>query len=291
MAGQFDRFIKTLGGGTRPDVITAVDKEGNPLPNTPSFASRPVVPSPEANPTGGKADVSPGNVMGLVNAAKRSVRKKKSEQAGAAISKQLKEARKNLATTTMRMDPDTGEAYDLEDREVKPTPSGRVFTSPIKDRSKYRAADIKRESEDRAAKEAQRSPVEQSDEEIKGMQVAEAEFNKREEAAGSSLRSSKGVTYDINDYESEVYGPKKKILGELIHTRRYRDVEAASRKFDADIEANRTMPQLSYANKPKEDDSDTKVNTGVIKAPKLGEEGYVPPTESAADIAMREGAK
>jgi hypothetical protein len=99
----------------------------------------------------------------------------------------------NLATTTMRLNEQTGEAYDTA--EVKPAPSGRVM--PARQANpKYLAADVQRQNKDLQRftdADSMRNVGEQD-------ATGESAFSRAEEAKGSTLRSLNGVTYDMKDY-------------------------------------------------------------------------------------------
>jgi hypothetical protein len=99
----------------------------------------------------------------------------------------------NLATTTMRLNEQTGEAYDTE--EVKPAPSGRVM--PARQANpKYLAADVQRQNEDLQRFTDADTMRNVGDQDSTG----EAAFSRSEAAKGSTLRSLNGVTYDMKDY-------------------------------------------------------------------------------------------
>lgn len=208
MARQFEKFVKILGGGSKPDravgTWTGKEPEGGPA-GTPVQMTVPVG-APEdfiKDPNAGGKDTN------ITKAAVNVARGRRANTRARAVEANIDEAskdiyarrRKNLSTTTMRFDETTGEAYDTED--VKPVPSGRVM--PTRQANpKYLAADAQRANEDLAAateRDRRMSGVIQSDEKI-----AENAFNESEKSKGSNIRSINGVTYDMSEWKAS--GPK-----------------------------------------------------------------------------------
>ena len=188
MAGQFDKFVKILGTGSRPDRFKGAP--GNPD----------IVAPMETNVNATTADNT--NKSLVSNAPKQAAAEAASTQAADVAFNQKfygKGSRKRqiegLKTTTMRLNEQTGEAYDTA--EVKPAPSGRVM--PARQANpKYLAADVQRQNED-----VQKFTDEDSKRNVGNQDATgEAAFSRAEEAKGSTLRSLNGVTYDTKDYDN-----------------------------------------------------------------------------------------
>jgi len=227
MAGQFDdllkihnsdskpvtgpwkkgqKLVKNLGTGAKPDIAVGTWTGSNPDGGPTGFPVKMVVPP--AIVDSDKTDGS-GKDTNITQAAVNVARGRRDDIAAKDLEIQRGELRgnarkrqiKGLGTTTMRLNEQTGEAYDTED--VKPTPSGRVMPTR-KANPKYLAADAQRQNEDlAAATEADRrkSGVIRSEEEL-----GEDSFNASEKSSGSNLRSINGITYDMSEWKAD--GPQ-----------------------------------------------------------------------------------
>ena len=197
MAGQFDNWIKILSSSSsRPDTSKRypdTDEKGRITRVYPEV----VAPAP----TFKQSDEDPNKNRSLPVNADLRAQEDSLNLAQHAVDTQWGEVAKNtrkrmiegLKTTTMRLDENTGEAYDTEER--KPAPSGRVRPTR-KSNPKYLAADVQRANEDLAAftEEDRRRNVGDQD------PTGEGAFNKGEQTKGSTLRSLNGVTFDTKDY-------------------------------------------------------------------------------------------
>ena len=227
MAGQFDdllkihnsnsnpvtgpwkkgqKLVKNLGTGAKPDTAVGTWTGTNPDGGAKGTKATMVIPSAivDADNTDGSGKDT-AITQAAVNVAKgrredratRDLELQRGELRGNARKRQIK----GLNTTTMRLNEQTGEAYDTED--VKPTPSGRVM--PTRQANpKYLAADAQRQNEDLAAAtdaDRRRSGVIRSEE-----QLGEDSFNASEKATGSNLRSINGITYDMSEWKAD--GPE-----------------------------------------------------------------------------------
>jgi hypothetical protein len=207
MAGQFDKYVKILGTGSRPDRFKGAverDPETNKVTNVNPDMVAPMEFNTQENEDA-KTMRSTGVTSSTFGDSMAVARQQKSGRSKlAAVEKantfsRVKKARQkaegeNLATTTMRLNEQTGEAYDTA--EVKPTPSGRVM--PARQANpKYLAADVKRQNEDLQRFTDADSKRNVGDQDATG----EAAFSRAEEAKGSTLRSLNGVTYDMKDYD------------------------------------------------------------------------------------------
>jgi len=203
MAGQFDKYVKILGNGSRPDRFQGVPEQYAGDPNAvPDMVVPPLLTVEDTINVGGKD-------KNITRSAVNVAQGRKADLAARDLELQRKELRGNarkrqaqgLSTTTMRLNEKTGEAYDTE--ENKPAPSGRVM--PTRQANpKYLAADAQRRNEDIAAEteaDDRRSGITKSDE-----YLAEQSFNKSEKTKGSNTRSVNGVTFDARDYQAE--GPE-----------------------------------------------------------------------------------
>jgi len=200
MAGQFDKFVKILGKGSKPDRAVGTWKGTNPDGGP---AGQPVeIAVPVGTPQGAYTDPNGGGRNTNITQADANISQGRREDAAARsadIQRDVvrgnanKRQRKGLATTSMRLNEQTGEAYDTED--IKPAPSGRVMPTR-KANPKYLAADVQRQNED-----LQKFTDADSKRNV-GTQDATGEvaFSDREAAKGSTLRSLNGVTYDMKDY-------------------------------------------------------------------------------------------
>jgi hypothetical protein len=258
--GQFDKYIKPGSGG----------KSTLQLPFVPDIAltgTNPAVKTADESKeitTGGKNEA-------ITTASGLQAGADVARQEQAAVSAQLgqisKRTRKRqlagLKTTTMRLNEKTGEAYDTE--ENKPAPSGRVFKR--KANPKYLAADVQRQNEEGAARaEADRRNSTYMDD-IADMEAGEAAFNARERASGSTLRSEKGVTYDIKQKEAELEVPKPKDITAESVEKRAKEKAARKTQWEADLNSARNIP--ARETKPSTSVSDS-TDTGI-------EQPYVSP--------------
>jgi hypothetical protein len=197
MADQFYKFKKILGTGSKPDRAVGTwkgtNEKGGPKDSQANLVINPTVDTKNATPVEKDTNIT----QAAVNVAKgrredlsaRNLEIQRGELRGNARKRQIA----GLSTTSMRLDENTGEAYDTED--VKPTPSGRVMPKRQAN-PKYRAADIQRQNEDlQKFTEADRARN-LGDNDTTG----EAAFSKSEREKGSTLRSLNGVTYDMKDY-------------------------------------------------------------------------------------------
>jgi hypothetical protein len=206
MAGQFDKFVKILGTGAKPDRAVGTWKGTNPEGGP---AGQPVEMSiPVGSPQGASDDVKKMRETGVTSsgigdsmAVARQQKSGRSKLAADEKSRTFARAKKtrakiqneNLSTTTMRLNEATGEAYDTE--ETKPAPSGRVM--PARQANpKYVAADVQRQNEDLQRFTDADTMRNVGDQDSTG----EAAFSRSEAAKGSTLRSLNGVTYDMKDY-------------------------------------------------------------------------------------------
>ena len=207
MAGQFDKFVKILGKGAKPDRAVGTWKGTNPGGGR---AGQPVeMAVPVGTPQGAYTDPDGGGKNTNINQAEVNIAKGRREDAAARsvdIQRDVvrgnanKRQRKGLATTTMRLSEQTGEAYDTE--ETKPAPSGRVM--PTRQANpKYLAADVQRQNEDlQTFTDADSRRNKGGDQDPTG----EIAFNRGEASKGSKLRSLNGVTYDLDEYKASLPG-------------------------------------------------------------------------------------
>jgi len=218
MAGQFDKFVKILGTGSKPDRFKGA-VERDPETNKVTRVNPDMVAPMEINVNSTTTDNTNRSLP--ANAPKKAAADAASKQeAGVNFHRKYygRNLRKRqiagLNTTTMRLDESTGEAYDTED--VKPTPSGRVM--PTRQANpKYLAADAQRENEDRAARDAADRARNVGEPDPTGENAFNAsqikldksiQGNKARRRSGSSLRSLNGVTYDVMDLRHEVMTAK-----------------------------------------------------------------------------------
>jgi hypothetical protein len=197
MAGQFDKFVKILGTGSRPDRFKGAP--GNPDIVAPMEVNTQENEDAKTMRSTGVTSRSYGDSMAVARQQKSGRSKLAAVEKSNTFSRIKKSRQKaegeNLATTTMRLDEQTGEAYDTA--EVKPTPSGRVM--PTRQANpKYLAADVQRQNEDLQSFTDADTKRNVGDQDATG----EAAFSRAEEAKGSTLRSLNGVTYDTKDYDN-----------------------------------------------------------------------------------------
>jgi hypothetical protein len=207
MAGQFDKFVKILGKGSKPDRAVGTWKGTNP--DGGPAGQKVEMAVPVGTPQGAYTDPNGGGINTNINQADVNIAQGRREDAAARsvdIQRDVvrgnanKRQRKGLATTTMRLNDQTGEAYDTE--ETKPAPSGRVM--PTRQANpKYLAADVQRQNEDlQTFTEADSKRNRGGDQDPTG----EIAFNRGEASKGSKLRSLNGVTYDLDEYRASLPG-------------------------------------------------------------------------------------
>lgn len=131
MAGQFDKFVKILGTGSRPDRFKGA-------PGSPDIVASTEVATGE-NPDAKKMRETGVTSSGIgdplaVARQQRSDRSKLAAEDKSKTFSRIKESRrketyKNLSTTTMRLNEATGEAYDTEEvKPAKPKPVSNLLS-------------------------------------------------------------------------------------------------------------------------------------------------------------------
>lgn len=216
MAGQFDKYVKILGNSTRPDRFKGAP--GNPDIVAPVEVTG-ENPDTKTMRSTGVTSSGIGDSMAIVNQQKSDRSKLAADEKSRTFSR-IKKLRgkiqnENLSTTTMRLDEQTGEAYDssevvprkanpvsnlLSKGYVKPTGQDPDFTpTPVTDTqvseiSRPGGALTDQKNADKSAQEATRQDL------LSG----EIAFNAKEAASGSTTRSLNGVTYDVADRKAEV---------------------------------------------------------------------------------------
>ena len=196
--GQFDKFVKILGNGSKPDRAVGTwngkNENGGPKGSKVEMVIPPAIVDNKETDTAGKdtnitqaaVNVAKGRKADL---ASRDLEMQRGELRGNARKRQIK----GLSTTTMRLNEATGEAYDTE--ETKPSSSGRVMPTR-KAKPEYVAADVQRQNEDLQRFTDANTARNVGEQDPTG----EAAFSRSERAKGSTLRSLNGVTYDLKDY-------------------------------------------------------------------------------------------
>ena len=275
MAGQFDKFVKILGNSTRPDRFKGA-------PGNPDIVAPIEVPEKSANDMGGKNTNITQADVNLAQGAKADLAAR--DMTINRTNYRDRPARKllaaNLKTTTMRLNEQTGEAYDssevvpakanpvsnlLSKGYVKPTGQDPDFTStPVTD---TQVSEISRPGgaltdQKNAAKSAQES-------ERQDLLSGENAFNARETASGSTTRSLNGVTYDVADRKAEV----------MAATGGAGDYGTYQTDLEKAADANDVIPASTVPAKPT-DGPEPKVFENVKPS------GYKP-TESAGDLAAK----
>ena len=207
MAGQFDKYVKILGNGSKPDRFLGA-------PGNPDIVAPVEVTGPDK--------VTPNKNRSLpANAPKKAAADAASKkEADVDINRKYygRNSRKRqiagLKTTTMRLDEKTGEAYDssevvppkaMPDAIITNTRSGQPKSDPnfkATPVSDAQVAEISRPGgllidQKNAAKSAQEATRQD-------LVSGEDAFNARETASGSTTRSLNGVTYDVADRRAEV---------------------------------------------------------------------------------------
>ena len=213
MAGQFDKYVKILGNSVRPDRFKGA-------PGNPDIVAPIEVPEKSANDIGGKNTNITQADVNLARGAKadlsaRDTEIQRKELRGNARKRQAE----GLKTTTMRLNEQTGEAYDTEEvapRKAKPVsnllskgyvkPTGRdpEFTpTPVTD---TQVSEINRPGGALAdQKNASKSAQESERQDLLSGEIA---FNEKERSSGSTTRSLNGITYDVEDRRAEVMAAK-----------------------------------------------------------------------------------
>ena len=216
MAGQFDKYVKILGNSTRPDRFKGAP--GNPDIVAPVEVTG-ENPDTKTMRSTGVTSSGIGDSMAIVNQQKSGRSKLAADEKSRTFSR-IKKLRgkiqnENLSTTTMRLDEQTGEAYDssevvprkanpvsnlLSKGYVKPTGQDPDFTpTPVTDEQ---VAEILNPG--KSARDAKYSADAATEATRQDLLSGENAFNARETASGSTTRSLNGVTYDVSDRRAEV---------------------------------------------------------------------------------------
>ena len=233
MAGQFDKYVKILGTGVRPDRFKGAP--GNPDIVAPVEVTG-ENPDTKTMRSTGVTSSGIGDSMAIVNQQKSDRSKLAADEKSRTFSR-IKKLRgkiqnENLSTTTMRLDEQTGEAYDssevvprkanpvsnlLSKGYVKPTGQDPDFKpTPVTDEQ---VAEVSRPGgaltdQTNAAKSAQEATRQDLLSGEYAFNTSQAQLdkkmggNKARRRAGSTLRSLNGVTYDVLDRKSEVMAAK-----------------------------------------------------------------------------------
>ena len=182
MAGQFDKFIKILGNGAKPDRVVGTWKKNNAgiEPGTPVTMA---IDAPDYT-----ANVDPNGEV------KQTPPKKISQRAARYASMRLGNVRSEGKLKRI----DTSRA-GVNSENPRPLPDLSDSVVQRGANPKYLAADVQRENEDRAARtEADKRKSGVIREDLTG----ESAFNASEESSGSTIRSINGVTYDMNEWKN-----------------------------------------------------------------------------------------
>ena len=182
MAGQFDKFIKILGNGAKPDRVVGTWKKNDAgiKPGTPVTMA---IDAPDYT-----ANVDPNGEV------KQTPPKKISQRAARYASMRLGNVRSEGKLKRI----DTSRA-GVNSENPRPLPDLSDSVVQRGANPKYLAADVQRENEDAAARtEADRSKSGVIREDLTG----EDAFNTSEESSGSTIRSINGVTYDMNEWKN-----------------------------------------------------------------------------------------
>lgn len=208
MAGQFDKFIKILGNGVRPDRFIGE-------PGQPDIVAPVEVPEKSDAPIGGK---DTNITQAAVNVAKG--RRENAAAGDAEVNRKILRgnARKRqiagLSTTPMRLNEQTGEAYDSSEVVLPKAKPDYVIagTHPKRPKSdpNFKAsvptdsqvAELMRPGTGLRNQKATTLSAQES--ERQDLLSGENAFNERERASGSTTRSLNGVTYDVADRRAEV---------------------------------------------------------------------------------------
>jgi hypothetical protein len=269
MAGQFDKYVKILGNSVRPDRFVGA-------PGNPDIVAPIEVPEKSDAPLGGKntnikrADVN----LALGARADLSARNtdiQRKELRGNARKRQSE----GLKSTTMRLNEQTGEAYDTEEVKppkarpvsnllskgyVKPTGQDPEFTpTPV---TESQVSEILNPG--KSARDAKYSANAAQEATRQDLLSGESAFNAKQAASGSTTRSLNGITYDIADRKAEVMAAPANTFGTY-----QSDLEKAA-------DANDVIPASTVPAKPT-DGPEPKVFTNVKPS------GYKP-SKSAGDI-------
>ena len=208
MAGQFDKYVKILGNSTRPDRFKGA-------PGNPDIVAPIEVPEKSDAPIGGK---DTNITQAAVNVAKG--RRENAAAGDAEVQRKVlrANARKRqiagLSTTPMRLNEQTGEAYDSSEvvpPKAKPdyVISGTHPKRPIPDPNfkasvptDSQVAEIMRPGTGLRNQKATTLSAQEA--ERQDLLAGENAFNERERSSGSTTRSLNGVTYDVADRRDEV---------------------------------------------------------------------------------------
>ena len=286
MAGQFDKYVKILGTGSRPDRFKGA-------PGNPDIVAPLEINAPE-NTEDNKNRSLPANAPKQVAADKAS---KQAADVNMVRKHYNRNSRKRqiagLSTTTMRLDEKTGEAYDssevvppkanpvsnlLSKGYVKPTGQDPDFTpTPVTD---TQVAEISRpggaltdqKNAAKSAQEAERQDLLSGEDAFNTSQSQldkNMGGNKARRRVGSNLRSLNGVTYDVMDRRAEV----------MAATGGAGDYGTYQSDLETAAAANDVIPASTIPAKPT-DTIEPKVFENVKPS------GYKP-TESAGDLAAK----
>lgn len=217
--GQFDRIVKPATSA-RPAVIepgAGIDI-GQPIQSAADAvqAGAGLVVNPRDTAFQKSSSGNPKPNKSLPRTAKKAAKFEGSRRQRAAHKAQLN-------TTTMRMGAD-GEAYDLEDVQAKSTapatPASPVTLLNGPRRSAPKASIGRNENFHASTEVAARAnyllqgvpaaarqaaeAAEATESERQGMIAGENKFNEEQKRTGGSLRSERGITYDLNDMRAEV---------------------------------------------------------------------------------------
>jgi hypothetical protein len=238
MAGQFDKYVKILGSGSRPDRFKGAverDPQTNKVTRVnPDIVAPIEVPEKSATDIGGKnTNITQADVnLARGSRADLAARDMTINRTNYRDRPARKLLAANLKTTTMRLDEKTGEAYDsaevvpakanpvsnlLSKGYVKPTGQDPDFKpTAVTDEQ---VAEVSRPGgaltdQTNAAKSAQESERQDLLSGENAFNTSQAQLdkkmggNKARRRAGSTLRSLNGVTYDVLDRKAEVMAAK-----------------------------------------------------------------------------------
>jgi hypothetical protein len=207
MAGQFDKFVKILGTGSRPARFKGA-------PGNPNIVA-PIETNAPENTEDNKNRSLPANAPKQASANAAS---KKEADASMVRKHYNRNSRKRqiagLSTTTMRLNEQTNEAYDSSEvvpPKAKPdyVISGTHPKRPKRDPN-FKASVLtdSQVSEimnpGKSARDAKYSADAATEATRQDLLSGENAFNARETASGSTLRSLNGVTYDLKEYKASL---------------------------------------------------------------------------------------
>lgn len=212
MAGQFDKYVKILGTGSRPDRFKGA-------PGNPDIVAPIEVPEKSDAPIGGK---DTNITQAAVNVAKG----RRENAAAGDVEVQRKVLRGNarkrqiagLSTTPMRLNEQTDEAYDSSE-VVPPKAKPDYVISGTHPKRPKRDPNFKASvPTDSQVAELMRPGTGLRNQKATTLSAQEAErqdllsgenaFNERERSSGSTTRSLNGITYDVADRRDEVMAAK-----------------------------------------------------------------------------------